>query len=52
MRINSVNGERLENENNLEVLSSDKFREVIIDIAAETASSFLPGSGVLIKLVK
>lgn len=52
MRINSVNGERLENEHNLEILSSDKFREVIIDIAAETASSFLPGSGVFVKLVK
>lgn len=52
MRINAVNGERLENENSIEILSNEKFKEVIIDIAAETASSLLPGSGVLIKLIK
>ncbi|RRN00341.1 hypothetical protein EIM44_10715 [Bibersteinia trehalosi] len=52
MRINAVNGERLENEQNIELLSNEKFKEVIIDIAAEAASSFIPGSGVLIKLAK
>lgn len=49
MRINSVNGERLENESNLEILSNDKFKEVIIDIAAEVASAYVPGSGAAIK---
>lgn len=49
MRISSLNGERLENSNTIEILANDKYREVIIDIAAETASAVIPGSGVIIK---
>lgn len=50
IKINSINGERLKNDNTVEVLSNDKFREVVIDIAAEAANSFLPGSGAIVKL--
>lgn len=50
MKINAVNGERLQNETSIEILSNEKFREVVIDIMSEVANSVLPGSGALIRL--
>lgn len=50
MKINAVNGERLQNETSIEILSNEKFKEVVIDIMSEVANSVLPGSGALIRL--
>lgn len=52
MKINAVNGERLPNEMNIEILSNEKFKEVVIDIVSEVASSIIPGTGAIIQLAK
>lgn len=52
IKINALTGKIVRDNNSLkDVLSSDEMKSTIIDVTAEVASSFLPGSGPVLKLL-